>query len=187
MPHSGLRSRVRAGAEAKREPAGKLAAASSILQETRIRAWDAHETRLRYVPFASPPFPREAHRLAPPAPPSARPAFLSIPHPEGIARRSVPFAACCAALLALSACQDAATPVSAPESPAPAVSVPKVGATTDTTFVDWTNPTTGVYSCDTSRDMYEDRWESYFYEVVAVYGYSVVRTSPRVGAAVARC
>lgn len=63
----------------------------------------------------------------------------------------------------------------------------RVGATTDTTFVDWTNPTTGVYSCDTSRDIYEDRYESYFYQVVAVYGYGVVRTSPRVGAAVARC
>jgi hypothetical protein len=62
-----------------------------------------------------------------------------------------------------------------------------VGTTSDTTFVDRVNPRTGVYSCDTSRDMYEQRYEDYFYEVVAVFGYGVVRTSPRVGAAVARC
>jgi Astacin (Peptidase family M12A) len=62
-----------------------------------------------------------------------------------------------------------------------------VGSTSDTTFVDRTNPNTGVYSCETSRDMYEQRYETYFYEVQAMYGYGVSRTSARVGAAVARC
>jgi hypothetical protein len=62
-----------------------------------------------------------------------------------------------------------------------------VGTTTDTTFVDRTNPKTGEYFCDTSRDMYEQRQETYHYEVVAVFDYGVFRTSPRVGAAVARC
>ena len=61
-----------------------------------------------------------------------------------------------------------------------------VGTTSDTTFTDWSNPNTGQYSCDTSRDMYEERYESYYYEVVAVFGYNVTR-SHRTGAAVGRC
>jgi Astacin (Peptidase family M12A) len=62
-----------------------------------------------------------------------------------------------------------------------------LGSTSGTTFTDWYNTSTGNYYCDTTQDyMYEQRTQEYHYEVVASFGYNVIR-SHRVPAAVGRC
>jgi hypothetical protein len=62
-----------------------------------------------------------------------------------------------------------------------------LGSTTGTSLEDY-HVNTGQYSCDTTRDpYYEQREEVYSYEVVAVYGHGVTRTSYRWGAPVGQC
>ena len=62
-----------------------------------------------------------------------------------------------------------------------------LGTTSDTTFTDWDNTSTGNYWCNTTQDpMYEQRVQDYYYEVVANFGYNVTR-SHRTRAAVGRC